>query len=105
MQTAPSVERATVRVRMTNGELAELLETAVQATNAVALSHAGTAATLASHREHCDKDKAEIKTELKSINSKIWAGLVVLLLQFVGVAGYLVINGPPWINQAHAQSK
>ena len=105
MQTAQSAERPMVKSRMTNSELAELLESAVRATNAVSLAHAGTAATLASHREHCDKDKAEIKDEIQSINTKIFAVLVFAVLNLLALSSYLIVNDKPWVKEAQAQSK
>lgn len=101
MLSGQSVERTMVRPRMTNKEMAELLESAVKITHEVSVAHAATAATLASHREHCDKDKGEIKEELKSINGKMWAGLVMLIIQLVALVGYFATDSSP-IAQAHA---
>lgn len=65
--------------------------------------HMALRAAFESHREHCATDKADTKAQLSSINGKLWAGLVLLLLQFVAISGYLVVQGPPWISNATAE--
>lgn len=57
-------------------------------------------AAFESHREHCGTDKADTKSQLTAINGKLWAGLLLLLLQFVAITGYLVTQGTPWEHQA-----
>jgi hypothetical protein len=61
-------------------------------------------AAFESHREHCATDKGDMKAELKGINGKLWAGLVLILFQFIAIAGYLVVQGPPWIKSAIAEA-
>lgn len=65
--------------------------------------HMALRAAFESHREHCATDKQDTKTQLTAINGKLWAGLVLLLLQFVAITGYLVVQGPPWMSQAVAE--
>ena len=62
-------------------------------------------AAFESHREHCGRDKNDMKTELKAINGKLWAGIVLLLLQFVALCGYLAVEGPPWVGTAIAADR
>jgi hypothetical protein len=59
-------------------------------------------AAFESHREHCGTDKADTKSQLTAINGKLWAGLLLLLLQFVAITGYLVVQGPPWVANSTA---
>lgn len=64
--------------------------------------HMALRAAFESHREHCGTDKADTKSQLTAINGKLWAGLVLLLFQFIAISAYLVSEGTPWISNAAA---
>lgn len=65
-------------------------------------NHMALHAAFESHREHCGTDKADTKAQLAAINNKLWAGLVLLILNLLAVTAYLAVEGPPWISQAVA---
>lgn len=73
----------------TTAELAEMIYE--ESGNRMALQ-----AAFESHREHCATDKRTMNERLDSINNKLWAGLVILALNFLAVSGYLVTHGTPW---------
>lgn len=63
--------------------------------------------SLKEHKDQCVIDKENLNTRLDAIDSKIdskfsavdnklWAGLVILVVQLVGAVWYLAVNGPPW---------
>lgn len=60
---------------------------------------------LANHKEQCVTDKINTNSRLDSINNKLWACLVIVLLQFVGIAGYLATHGTPWIRAAEVAGR
>lgn len=67
-----------------------------QRVNEVSESHASLYAAFESHRTHCSTDKADMKEELKAINSKLWALLIFVALQLLAGVVYLTIEGTPW---------
>lgn len=72
--------------------------------NELSGEHMALDAAFESHREHCSTDKKDMKAELKGINGKLWAGLVLLVIQLFAIAGYLAVNGTPWVTSANAQT-
>jgi hypothetical protein len=54
---------------------------------------------LENHKTQCVTDKLEIKGRFDSIDNKLWALIIGLLLHFVAIAGYLVTQGTPWESQ------
>ncbi len=104
MTPGQSAERLIVGPRMTNAEIVARLSETTGVLHDLAISHAANQAAFESHRRHCDTEKAEIKAELKSINGRIVAVLIFTIINLIGISGYLLINGQPWIKEAHAQA-
>jgi hypothetical protein len=71
--------------------------------NQLSGDHMALRAAFESHREHCATDKRDMKTELKAINGKLWAGLFLLALNLLALSAYLAVEGPPWISSAVAE--
>jgi hypothetical protein len=67
-----------------------------QRVNDVSESHASLYAAFESHRTHCATDKSDMKGELRAINGKLWAGLILLVMNLLAFSAYLVAEGTPW---------
>lgn len=65
--------------------------------------HMALRAAFESHREHCATDKRTMNDRLDAINNKLWAGLVLLALNLLGMTAYLAVEGPPWSKTVAAE--
>ena len=89
---------------MANHELAARLSETASVLHDLAVDHASIKGAFESHLRHCATDKAEIKDDIKSINTKIMAVLVFAILNLLALSSYLIVNDKPWVKEAQAEN-
>jgi hypothetical protein len=114
MVKVQSVERTTGKLRM-DKEVRERFDEVMQAIHEVDLKAASFLGWAKDYQDHNTKDKVAIRAEVAAVEGRFTEfkdtdyrpfktfmyGLIVTVL--IGMVGYLLVNGQPWVNEAKAE--